>query len=44
MGILNFPMTSKPEFGVPMKVEEGIFLLEDAYPVCIRPYQSLVIT
>jgi Zn-dependent hydrolases, including glyoxylases len=35
MGILNFPMTSKPEFGVPMKVEEGIFLLKMPIPYAL---------
>ncbi|SHJ44575.1 MBL fold metallo-hydrolase [Cycloclasticus pugetii] len=35
MGMLTFPIASKPEFGLPMKVEEGIFLLKMPIPYAL---------
>lgn len=35
MGILSFPISSKPEFGIPLKVEEGVFMLKMPIPYAL---------
>jgi len=35
MGILNFPISTKPTFGVPLKVSEDIFLLKMPIPYAL---------